>query len=91
MSISQSEAVETQAAHPEEAAGSTARAAFRQLRRSPTAIIGAILIAIFVFVALFAPAAGAVLADGRRPDRPAAGRLPRPVGGAPARPRPARP
>ncbi len=55
MSINQLEAVETAVAHPEEAAGGLARDAVRRLLRSPTAIVGMVLIAIFVFVAVFAP------------------------------------
>ena len=41
MSLSQSEAVETATQHPEEARGGLGRDAFRRLRRSPTAIVGA--------------------------------------------------
>ena len=55
MSISQSEAVETEVKQSDETTGSTAKAAFRQLRRSPTAIVGLVLIVIFVLVAVFAP------------------------------------
>lgn len=55
MSLSQSEAVETQIEHPEEARGGLARDAVRRLRRSPTAIVGAVLVSIFVLVAIFAP------------------------------------
>ena len=55
MSLSQSEARETSIEHPDEAAGGLARDAFRQLRRSPTAIVGAVLVLAFVFVAVFAP------------------------------------
>ena len=55
MSLSATEAVETSTAHPEEARGGLARDALRRLRRSPQAIVGAVLVAIFVFVAVFAP------------------------------------
>ena len=55
MSLSQSEAVETQIEHPEEARGGLARDAVRRLRRSPTAIVGAVLVSTFVLVAIFAP------------------------------------
>ena len=55
MSLSQSEAVETQTAHQEEARGGLAIDALRRLRRSPTAIVGAVLVSLFVLVALFAP------------------------------------
>jgi peptide/nickel transport system permease protein len=55
VSISQTEAVETQVEHPEEARGGLARDAFRRLRRSPQAIVGAVLVTVFVLVALLAP------------------------------------
>jgi peptide/nickel transport system permease protein len=55
MSLSQSEAAETQIEHPEEARGGLARDAVRRLRRSPTAIVGAVLVSLFVLVAIFAP------------------------------------
>lgn len=55
MSLSQSEAAETQTSHPEEARGGLARDALRRLRRSPTAIVGGVLVALFVLVAVFAP------------------------------------
>jgi len=55
MSLSQSEAAETQIEHPEEARGGLARDAVQRLRRSPTAIVGAVLVSIFVLVAIFAP------------------------------------
>ncbi len=55
MSLSQVEAVETREEHPEEAAGSIARDAWRRLRRNPVAIAGAVLVSLFVFVAVFAP------------------------------------
>ena len=55
MSLSQVEAVETKVEHPEEATGGLARDAVRRLRRSPTAIVGAVLVTIFVLVAIFAP------------------------------------
>ncbi|MDQ3465927.1 MAG: ABC transporter permease [Actinomycetota bacterium] len=40
---------------PDEAGVSLTRDAFRRLRRNPVAIIGAILVTVFVFVAAFAP------------------------------------
>ena len=40
---------------PEDAGGSLSRDALRRLRRSPTAIVGAVLVSIFVLVAVFAP------------------------------------
>ncbi len=55
MSINQAEAVETALAHPEEARGGLSRDALRRLRRSPTAIVGALLVLVFVLVAVFAP------------------------------------
>ena len=55
MSLSQSEEAETQVSHPEEAQGGLARDALRRLRRSPTAIVGAVLVSIFILVAVFAP------------------------------------
>jgi peptide/nickel transport system permease protein len=55
MSLSQSEAVETRVEHPDEARGGLARDAVRRLRHSPTAIVGAVLVTIFVLVAIFAP------------------------------------
>ncbi len=55
MSLSQTEALETTTSHPEEARGGLARDAFRRLRRSPQAIVGAVLVLLFVLVALFAP------------------------------------
>jgi peptide/nickel transport system permease protein len=55
MSLAQSEAAETQIEHPEEARGGLARDAVRRLRRSPTAIVGAVLVSLFVLVAIFAP------------------------------------
>jgi peptide/nickel transport system permease protein len=57
MSLSQVEAVETQAeTHAgEEATGGLLRDAFRRLRRNPVAILGAALVLMFVFVAVFAP------------------------------------
>ena len=39
----------------EESTGSRTRQAFRELRRNPTAILGFVLITLFVLVALFAP------------------------------------
>ncbi len=55
MSIAQSEAVETEVATSQEAGGGLSRDALRRLRRSPTAIVGAVLVLIFVLVAVFAP------------------------------------
>jgi len=55
VSLSQEEAAETRTGHPEEARGGLARDAVRRLRRSPTAIVGAVLVTIFVLVAIFAP------------------------------------
>jgi peptide/nickel transport system permease protein len=55
MSLAQVEAVETSTAHPDEARGGLARDAVRRLRRSPTAIVGAVLVLLFVLVAVFAP------------------------------------
>ncbi len=55
MSLSQSEAVESAVSAPEEARGGLARDAFRRLRRSPSAIVGAVLVTLFVLVAVFAP------------------------------------
>ena len=55
MSLSQVEAVETRIERDEESGGSLARDAWRRLRRSPTAILGAVLVTVFVVVAVFAP------------------------------------
>jgi len=55
VSVNEAEAVQTQVGHPEEAAGGLSRDALRRLRRSPTAIVGAALVLLFVFVAVFAP------------------------------------
>jgi peptide/nickel transport system permease protein len=55
VSLSQTEAVETSTSHPDEARGGLAHDAFRRLVRSPTAIVGAVLVSVFVFVAVFAP------------------------------------
>jgi peptide/nickel transport system permease protein len=55
MSLSQMEAVETVEEHPEEATGGLGRDALRRLRRNPVAIVGAVLVALFVLVAVFAP------------------------------------
>jgi peptide/nickel transport system permease protein len=55
MSLSQSEELETETSHPQEAQGGLARDAVRRLRRSPTAILGAVLVTLFVLVAVFAP------------------------------------
>ncbi len=55
MSLSQVEAAETAVERPEDAGGSLARDAWRRLRRSPTAILGAALVTVFVVVAVCAP------------------------------------
>jgi len=55
MSLSQTTALETSVEQPEEAAGGLARDALRRLRRSPTAVVGAVLVTLFVLVAVFAP------------------------------------
>lgn len=56
MSLSQAELViERAESHLEETGGSLGRDAWDRLRRNPVAIIGAVLILIFVFVAVFAP------------------------------------
>jgi len=55
VSLSQVEAVETRAEQTEEAGGSLSRDALRRLRHSPTALVGAVLVTIFVLVAVFAP------------------------------------
>ncbi len=55
MSLPSSEAAETAVAHPEPTRGGLARDAVRRLRRSPTAIVGAVLVSLFVLVAVFAP------------------------------------
>jgi peptide/nickel transport system permease protein len=55
MSLSQSEQVETETSHAEEARGGLARDALRRLRHRPMAIVGLVLVLLFVFVAVFAP------------------------------------
>jgi peptide/nickel transport system permease protein len=55
VSLSQSEAAETRVSAPEEARGGLGRDALRRLRRSPSAIVGAVLVTLFVLVAIFAP------------------------------------
>jgi len=55
MSLSGAEAQETTLTQPEEARGGLLRDAFRRLRRSPQAIVGATLVLLFVLVAIFAP------------------------------------
>jgi len=55
MSLSGAEAQETALTQPEEARGGLLRDAFRRLRRSPQAIVGATLVLLFVLVAIFAP------------------------------------
>ena len=55
MSLSGAEAQETELSQPEEARGGLLRDAFRRLRRSPQAIVGATLVLLFVLVAIFAP------------------------------------
>ena len=54
MSVAQAEAV-TESAPTEDAPGGLSRDALRRLRRSPTALVGLVLIALFVLVAVFAP------------------------------------
>jgi len=54
MSIAQVEAV-TESATAEDAPGGLSRDALRRMRRSPTAIVGLVLIVLFVLVAVFAP------------------------------------
>ena len=56
MSLAQVEAVEA-AGTPtgEDAPGGLTRDALRRMRRSPTALVGLVLIALFVLVAVFAP------------------------------------
>ena len=55
--LSGAEAQETALEHPEELeeGGGRTKDALRRLRRSPTAIVGAVLVLVFVFVAVFAP------------------------------------
>ncbi|HEX6446461.1 MAG TPA: ABC transporter permease [Streptosporangiales bacterium] len=55
MSVGQVEAAVTEAAHEEEGAGGLWRDAFGRLRRNPAAVVGAVFVALFVLVALFAP------------------------------------
>ncbi len=55
MTRSATEAVQTQVEAPEEVRGGLGRDAVRRLLRSPTAIVGAVLVSIFVLVAIFAP------------------------------------
>jgi peptide/nickel transport system permease protein len=55
VSLSQTEALETRVEHPDEARGGLAHDALRRLRRSPTAIVGGVLVTLFVLVAVFAP------------------------------------
>ncbi|MCY7364701.1 MAG: ABC transporter permease [Frankiaceae bacterium] len=55
MSLSGAEAQETVLTQSEEARGGLVRDAFRRLRRSPQAIVGATLVLLFVLVAVFAP------------------------------------
>ena len=56
MSLSQAtEAVEGASTDTEEATGELWRDAMRRLRRNPTAIVGAVLVLVFVLVAVFAP------------------------------------
>jgi peptide/nickel transport system permease protein len=52
---SATEAVQTVTEKIEEGRGGLARDALRRLRRSPTAIVGGVLVALFVLVAIFAP------------------------------------
>ena len=78
MSLSQSEASQTQQAHPDEAAGGLGRDAWRQLRRSPTAIVGAVLVLLFVLVAVFAPLLAPYEPDFQRLDLIRPGQFPGP-------------
>ena len=56
MSLTQAEAVEAAGtAQGEDVPGGLTRDALRRMRRSPTAIVGLVLIAVFVLVAVFAP------------------------------------
>jgi peptide/nickel transport system permease protein len=55
MSLTQAEAVQVPGAQIEDAPGGLTRDALRRMRRSPTAIIGLVLILVFVLVAVFAP------------------------------------
>ena len=57
MSVAQFEARESSevAPDPQEMGGGLSRDALRRLRRSPTAIVGAVLVLLFVFIAVFAP------------------------------------
>ena len=55
MSLTQVEAPATATAPAEDAPGGLTRDALRRMRRSPTAIVGLVLIALFVLVAVFAP------------------------------------
>ena len=55
MSLAQAEASVERAEASDEFGASLGRDAWRRLRRSPTAVIGAILVVVFVLVAIFAP------------------------------------
>ena len=55
MSIAEAQAVEGTGLAGEDAPGGLGRDALRRLRRSPTAIVGAVLVSLFVLVAVFAP------------------------------------
>ena len=55
MSIAESQSAVLLAEHTGEESGSRLRQAFRQLRRNPVAVIGAVLILLFVVVAVLAP------------------------------------
>lgn len=55
MSLSEAGAVETRQDQSEEATGGLLRDALRRLRRNPVAIVGGVLVLLFVFVAVFAP------------------------------------
>ena len=81
MSIAQSEAFETETTGgTEEATGGLTRDALRRLRRSPTAIVGATLVTLFVLVAVFAPLLAPYEPDFQRLDLIRPGDYPGPSG-----------
>lgn len=55
MTVSEAEAAVQESGHGQEPAGGMWRDAFRRLLRNPAAVVGAVLVLLFVFVALFAP------------------------------------
>ena len=61
---------ELTATGPDEGGVSLTRDAFRRLRRNPVALLGAFLVFIFVFVAVFAPLLAPKSPKTRRGDRP---------------------